>query len=257
MASIADIDPAVIARFTDLSAALGSRPAGRQLDAAAGYETMRLGAGNIDWNPSSPRWQAVYDHVRADLEADDEFLASLQTLQMQVRHDYLLAVASALREEDVTTILAYYDSPAGRRYEEFMWRLDAVFDPIKAPARPPTAEQARRYRRVLMMSHAMQSQLAAGPASTPAPRWLSHAPALDFVMRSHLTELESILAVYGDDLPAFAAFQKTPAAQGLFRAMGAAGPARTKAGSSAADQAAAGVRSRHEAQWRQLYSATP
>jgi hypothetical protein len=253
-ASDAYIDPAAIARFTDVSAHPASRPASRQLDGAAGYETMLLGAGNIDWNPTNPRWPAVYDHVRADFEAEQgDYLPSWRALHTQVKHDYLLAVARALREEDVAAILAYYDSPAGRRYEEFMWRIDAVFDPAKAPAPPPTAEQARRYRRALMMSHPMQSQLVAAP---PAQRWLAHAPALDLVMRSHLSELESIMAEYGDELPAFAAFQKTPAAQALFRAMGAAEPTRTKAAASAVDQAAAGVRSRHEAQWRRLYNAS-
>jgi hypothetical protein len=257
--SSAGIDPEMIARFTDVAADPGSHPVSRQLDGAAGYETMRLGGGNIDWNPSNPHWQVVYNHVRADLEAEQgTYLASLRPLQTQARDDYLLAVARGLREQDVAAIRAYYDSPVGRRYEEFMRRLDAVFVEVtEAPAPPPTAHQARLYRRVLMMSHTMQSQLAAGPTAPPAPRYFAHAPALDFALRSHLTELESILVEYGHDLPAFAAFQKTPATLALFRAMGAAGPTRDKAGASALNQAAAEVRSRHEAQWRLLYSATP
>lgn len=203
------------------------------LDSGAFRETQRLGQGRTDWTPQHPGWKAVYDRVRSDLERERAPITSAaEAERARVEGKFLVKIASSLSAADAHTILAYYDSAEGQRYQTFMQRIDrvmaegmmSVFQPSSPPPDRGALESAesQRYYEMLLMSDPIQT-VTAMPEAQKDPSGL---PALGMMaagaVASQPAEVKAILAEYSADLTAFASFQKTQAAQGLFKAMGLA-----------------------------------
>jgi hypothetical protein len=222
--------------------ALASRPAPieKVLESGAFRETLRLGQGKPDWNPRHPAWQAVHDRVRADLDTERPAIMSAIDADRprveELEHEQLLKIAAALAAADVRTILAYYDSGEGLRYQAFMQRIDSVaaegIASSVGAAAPPAglasaskadSQKSQRYLEMIRMSDTFQAMnaMADMPEAKMDP---SGSAALGIMaaaaVASHRPELEALRKEYSADLPGFAAFQKTPAAQRLFRVMG-------------------------------------
>jgi len=236
------------------------------LDTVARAETQRL--GSTDWSPSNPHWEPVYQQVRSDLEAEQQpIAASLREAGQAVGEGYIAAIATALSPQDAKTILDYYHSPEGQRYEQFMRRVDAVMVwkgvasiPREASSQPDTIpeQQRREYGEMLMLSHTYQGGLALTSAARAAHQDTSGSAAfaflVGFAIRDHQAEVAAIFADYREDLPAFSAFEKTPASQSLFRAMGQAmelSPQWSKPFHDALES----IGSRHRDAWKAVYAA--
>lgn len=242
----------------------------------AADETQRLGQNKTDWNPGNPRWQPVFDRIMADLGAElDPFKGPMGPQSPRWKQRYLTEVAGHLAVEDVATILAYYGTPEGQRYEAFMRRNDKLMgrgvpiflDPSRMPhqGEPPAGLQERDAMLMLEMFSVCHPLLAAEAARTRstflAPQ-ANQRPPEGFETLGYLAyvpvsvdpaEAVAIFGEYRNDLQTFAAFQKTNAAQDLVNAMAAAIITFPPPAASDYAQVMAAIRRKHEAQWQALY----
>jgi hypothetical protein len=234
------------------------------LDSVARDETQRL--GSTDWTPSHPKWAPLYHQVRSDLEAEQPaIVASLEAVQGATDH-WLAAIASGLSPQDLKAILAYYDSAEGQRYEQFIRRVDALMvqglasKPGDASSPPDTLSQQQQhdYTEMLMLSRTFLTALAFTSAAQAAHQDTSGfgamAALVGMALRFHQPEVAAVFAEYRDELPAFSAFEKTPAAQNLFKAMGQAWELTLQLGKpfSAALES---IRNKYRDRWMAAYAA--
>jgi hypothetical protein len=93
------------------------------LDQIANSETNLLDTNNKEWNSSNPKWKPIFDRIRTDLESVIPPI-TLNVELTNIEHNYKLDITSQLSKSDVDSILAYYDSPQGQRYQDFIHRID-------------------------------------------------------------------------------------------------------------------------------------
>jgi hypothetical protein len=266
------IDPASIARILGTESSPHADAQDRDtntkmLDGIAKLHTRLLDQGNPDWNASHPKWKLIFDHIRDDFEADmPAIITATKAAAPRIEHDYEIEIASQLSKADVDAILAYYNSPPGKRYEALMQRLDRVMNSGgaslftgDAPASSqPTPEQMQRYLRLLQLSHLFRSMMAVSEIDKAAHRDASGTAAISFMAaaaaRKNQAELETLSAEYADEISAFEVFEQTDASKHLYRAMGMAIPKlATKANPIA--EAINAVAQKHQNEWRALYRA--
>lgn len=209
------------------------------LNEVAFRETLRLGQGKPVWNPRHPGWKAVYDRVRADIETERPAIvraADAEKGRNAAREqEYLQTIASALSATDVRAILDYVDSAQGLRYQGFMQRIDGAIAGGMASslgfAAPPTdsapapeADSAKwqSFVEMIMMSHPYQAIIASPARAQDRSGMGALGTMAAAAIASRHAELDAILSEYSAELAGFKAFQKTPPAQSLFRAMGRA-----------------------------------
>jgi hypothetical protein len=100
---------------------------------------------NKEWNPSNPKWKSVFDHIHTDFEAEIPALRAASKKEDEGReHIYAVATAAQIAQPDVDTLIAFYKSPLGQQYQNFIKRIDPVTDLAKAEAQmrnPPPSQQ--------------------------------------------------------------------------------------------------------------------
>jgi hypothetical protein len=236
------------------------------LDNVARAETQRL--GGTDWSAANPHWEAVYHQVRSDLESEQPTIAaSLREAARASTDRFVAATAAALSPQDAKAILAYYDTAEGQRYEQFMRRVDVVMVwqgaasmPREASPQPQAISEQQRsdYSDMLMLSRTFQAELAFTSAARVAHQDTSGSAAfallVAWAIRLHQPEVAAIFSEYRDDLPAFSSFEKTPASQSLFRAMGQA-MQLTPQWSKPIHDALESMSGRHRDVWKAAYAA--
>jgi hypothetical protein len=266
------IDLASVARISGTESLLhaGAQDQGtnqKMLDGMAKAQTVLLDEGNPNWNASHPKWKLIFDHIRKDFEADGPaILSATKATISKLEHNYEAQIASQLSEADVDEIVAYYNSPQGKRYETFMQRVDRVMNSGGAslfardapPSSQPTPEQMQRYLQLLQLSHLFQSMMALSEIDKAAHRDTSGTAAIGFMAaaaaKKNQAEMETLSAEYGNDIPVFEVFEKTDASKHLFQAMGkATRKLATKANPIAA--AVNAVTRKHQDEWKALYRA--
>jgi hypothetical protein len=117
----------------------------------------------------------------------------------------------------------------------------------------------RDYVQMLLLSHVMQAGIAAQATAAAAHGDTSGFSGLGIMLgqaiRSHPAEVAALFAEYQADLPQFAAFEKTAAAQLLYYAMGDAIFLAKPPLSQPMTDVFAAVQHRHEKDWQALYQA--
>jgi hypothetical protein len=236
------------------------------LDTVAGSETKRLDQNNSDWNASSPEWKPVYDRIRADLESEKPSIIAAMNNELQAQE---ADIASQLSQSDVDAILAYYRTPEGQRYQEFMRRVDKILvagelafvkRDLQRTAARPSPDQMKRYFRMLQLSRMVQpiivsSQMA--EANHQGAEWYGSGDMIAFMGAAAINkspqELDTLDKAYAGDLAGFEAFTKSPPAQHLFAAMGQSMVNFAKTGQPA--DPIRTVVQKHESEWMALYRA--
>ena len=271
--SWAEVDTAVVAKILgeelSLSPEIDDEKSKKMLDTMSNSAAKLLDQNNKDWNASSPKWKTVYDRVHADLESEmPSILAAGKSQAQELLRACEADIASHLSQSDVDAILAYYGTPEGQRYQEFIRRVDKIMNLGAASftnlgnERPAatklTPEQTKQYVRMLMLSRLFQSILASSQiAKSPVQDTSGYGDYLGFAMglaaNKSQDELEALDKEYAGDLTGFEAFTKTDAAQHLFAAMGQA-MLRTAKINPLADSFKA-VFQKHESEWKALYLA--
>jgi len=217
-------------------------------------QTRQLGAGVRDWNAENPKWKPVYDHIRTDLENDLPTLpaadaaAYAEYRRCEAGKCYTQDIASNLQPADIDAILAYFDTPEGKRFQTFQQQIDSIYisglHPLKQRSLPQTAanssnkgqdsqansfptspEQMQRYLRMLNLSILVQSTKAIAGAAHSDKQDPSDNGLLFFMaaaMGRNKTKLEELDLQYRNDLPGFGAFNESDASQHFIEAMGKA-----------------------------------
>ncbi len=220
------------------------------------------------WSPENPKWKPVYDRVRADFEAEmPTITAAINETGQKANHDYAVDVAAQIAQSDVDTLLSYYKSSQGQRYQDFMNRVDQIANPAKDQATmhlsPPTQkiltpEQQDRCFRMLVLSHFLQGL---GPAMYDA-RFGDTVGSVHRWVDINQQEMAALDKKYAADLPDFEAFVKTDAYQGMLKATSAAIQTfRTQAKEQLnnnvdpARDALLAIRQKHENEWKAFYKA--
>jgi hypothetical protein len=238
------------------------------LDQLALEATRGLGKGNPYWKASNPQWTKVYQRVRAELGSEQtQIFSDLDKARQTAQTRLVAATAAELSAADLKTVLAYYETPEGRRFEAFMGRVDgitasALLGPppnSAADPPPPTPVQMRDYVQMLLLWRVMQAGIAAQATAAAAHGDTSGFSGLGIMLglaiRSHPAEVAALFAEYQSDLPQFAAFEKTAAAQQLYHAMGDAIFLAKPPLSQPMSDAFTAVELRHEKDWQALYQA--
>ena len=257
------VDPASIAVLLGEKepAAAPADPGNKRLiQGLANVATKSLDANNQDWTPSNPKWKTVYDHVHADFVK--EMPDTGHDMSGSIAHSYEQDIAMHVTQADIDAILAYYKTPQGRRYQDFLQRIDKVMgDGIThvgaaTTAEAPAPDDVERYSKMLTLSRVYQSMNAMLSNRPGQPHDASgYGPiglALAIIVRKSQPDLAAIYKDYAADLPAFESFNKTAAAQNLFAAMGAAIPDMMKNANPAA-KALATVEAKHKKEWQDFY----
>jgi TonB family protein len=236
------------------------------LDRIANYETRNLDPGNREWTVSSSKWKAVYDRIHADLESELPN-TTLQTNDLKRQQDYEDDIASHLSQSDVDSILAYYSTPEGQRYQGFKRRIDEIMaagvasslakEDVQSTAAWPAPEQAKQYARMLVLSHAAESimaqvQIAEAAGGDTSASTVLHIYVAGAIKKSP-QELGTLSREYENDLSGFEAFSKTAAAQHLFTAMAHAMFDSAKKNPLA--DSIIGVEQKHAGEWKAFYLA--
>ena len=207
----------------------------KMVDLLASSETKLLGQGDASWTPANPRWQPVFERVHADFEME---MPGIST----TGHDYEAIVASQMTQADMDSLLAYYKTPQGRRYQDFIKRINQIMGSGTASligvASPPSApaqlspDQQKRGVKMLMLSRAFQSIIAMSEMDKAAHRDTSGYGAISFVLAAAMNknpqELAALDQVYAGDLSDFEAFSKTDASRHLYQAIGVAAQKTTR-----------------------------
>lgn len=202
----------------------------KRLDSIANSETRNLDQNNKNWNVSSPKWKPVFDRIRADLEWElPNFITALQANPLKMQQDYVADIASHLSQSDVASILAYYSTPEGQRYQDFIRKIDKIMLSgvgvvlAKETAAWPAPEQAKQYGRMLTLSHLAQREMAQVQIAKAEGGDTSGSTAIAILavaaIKKSPQELEVLNGKYGNDLSGFEAFSGTGAAQHFFAAM--------------------------------------
>jgi len=234
------------------------------LDAFATIATSKLGHGDSSWNASNPKWSAVFDRVRDDLERDSPMLSSaVNSAFAAIANQYLGDVASEMQQSDVDKILSYYNSPEGRRYEAFRRSVDSMMasgltapvsrDKASSTANIPNPEQSAKYLRMLQLSAQFQSaQALARMNNDPSDNGVAFFAA--GAIARNAAELELLCRTYSDDLAKFEDFSKAEASQHLLRAVAIAGKKILTSLSNAFQATVDTVMKKHEAEWNAFYA---
>lgn len=268
----ADLEAVKRALGTSGTVSLSPTPAAsaRLVEVIAKQETVQLGRGDREWKPSNPRWAGVYAQVRADLEAEAPELSAELAAATQRFSDHLAdAVAAEMSESDVAAILAYYDTEQGKRYVALMSRLDSLLAGGLADAMPPTDLAAKaapaplaedrqtRLLEFMTLSRTMQAASAAQQVGTAMHADTSGLGGVAFLMalslRFHQEEVVALYTQYEPDIPAFTEFEKTPAAQNLFRAFGRVMFLSKQPPPVPVIEVISRVEERHQKAWQELY----
>jgi len=260
---------------------MGDENSKRLLDTMANAATKLLDQTNKDWNASSPQWKTIYGRVHADIDSEMPSIVAVIKNALKMQQAYETDIASHLSQSDVDAILAYYRTPGGQRYQEFMRRADkivplspddqvrAVLDPMSAAGVPslfskeaqqtatkPTPDEMSQYVRMLALSRMFQHTMALSQIAEAAHQDTTGYGGVGFIMglaiKWNQQELEALDKEYAGDLAGFEAFTKTDAAQRFFAATGQAMPHLAEK-NPLADSMVAVLK--HEGEWKALYLA--
>jgi len=231
----------------------------RLLSVVATIQTRQLGAfaGIKDWDEKNPKWKPIHDHIRADLEKDLPTLpaadaaAYAEYRRCEAGKCYAQEIASTLQPADVDAILAYFDTPEGKRFQAFQQQIDSIYSPgvlsvgalsLKPHSLPQTAathpnsgqdsnaesitpsdEQMQRFWRMLKQSVSFQSTKASTEIGKPAGSGnVVFRLFLNAAIDKNRAKLGQLDLQCRNDLPGFEAFMETDAARHLIEAMGKA-----------------------------------
>jgi len=268
--SWAEVDTAVVAKILgeELSRVpdIDDEKSKQMLNSLSNSATKLLDQNNKDWNPSSPKWKAIYDRVHADLESEMPSIRAAVTDQSRNRlQAYEANIAAHISQVDADAILAYYATPEGQRYQEFTGSVDKIVSVGAANFASPSAadkrqavakltdQQIQRYLRMLMLSRLYQAVATLSQTSHDPSAGGGIGFLLGPAIFKNYQELEALDEKYAGDFASFDAFTKTDAAQHFFAAMGRAMPLLSE-GNSVADSINA-VEQKHESEWKALYLA--
>jgi hypothetical protein len=248
------------------------------LETFAALELRVIAPNDPTWKRDNPRWVALFNVIRQDLNRDLQ-----PAIRAQMAENARLlddALASHLPAREVGQLLAFYRSGEGRRYMAFQQRLGVIqaqgmtqltvglvggaMEPGSSPRNLPSQKILDERRRLLANSwiSLLVRDLTSTVTST-APRSDSQDEAimgsmLDVIAKTHGPELDALQREYGSDLPHFDAFQEAPAVKSLISAFkviakqtAAGRPGTPDAFKAALDRSIAA----HTASWKTAYEA--
>ncbi len=235
------------------------------LDKIADSETSLLDKNNKNWNSSNSNWGFIFDRVHGDLESGMP-LATINSELEKIRHSYEKDIASNLSKSDVNTMLAYYDSSQGKRYQDFMQRIDRIMNSgmatLLAPKQIPssqnnlTPDQINMYMKLLQMSQPFQMTMALAEIANAEHRDASGYGAIGFLagvaIKANQLELETLSKKYANDIPSFEAFSKTESSHHFYIAMGKA-VERLGGNSIPIGNLIQSVEQKHKNEWMSLF----
>jgi hypothetical protein len=243
---------------------------GKLLDEIASSATRQLGQGNSVWNKSSPKWRAVFNRVRADIEEDKPAVTSgVQSENAARTRSYIRDIASEMHRADVSEILSYVDSPQGKRYTAFLGSMDVIMasgmtavvrKDIDIASSTVTAnklspEQRKQCLRLIQLSRVFQYMIAMKQINASDDGVVLHIFVLAAIAKN-MDGLDSLYRTYANDLPEFEAFNKTEPCQHLFRALAIASGNTVKRPIISPFSAPVALEmKRHGAEWKALYAA--
>jgi hypothetical protein len=244
------------------------------------------GAGIKDWDEKNPKWKPIYDHIRADLEEDLPTLpaaaaaAYAEDRRCEAGKCYAQDIASNLQPADVDAILAYFDTPEGKRFQAFQQQIGSMYvtgllslvphslpqtaadhpnnrQDSQAGSIPPTSEQIQRCLRMLRLSILVQSTKAMIESARSGKQDTSDDVSMFFLgaaVARNKTKLEQLDLQYRNDLPGFEAFSETNASRHFIEAMRRA-HAKSVSRTMSTLEGLQGIAKKHLLEWRALFKA--
>jgi ankyrin repeat protein len=232
------VSPEVLA-LARIVRGLGGEDQRQSFDIFAALRMRMIAPDDPGWNRSNPRWMALFNTVKQDLQRDLE--PALQASGTKALGDLAAALESHLAAGEVGQLLAFYRSDKGQRYSAFQQRVGAIqaqgisqltVGLVGAGAIPsardaPSKERLDARRRVLgdswislMVPDALSSLPGRGAQMSDPKSFLSSMS--DVIAKTHGPELDALEQEYASDLSQFEAFHQSPAARSLLSAMRAA-----------------------------------
>jgi len=255
----------------------------------ATIQTRQLGAfaGIKDWDKMNPKWKPLHDHIRADLEKDLPTLPAAAAAayaeygRCEAGKCFEQDVASNLQPTDVDAILAYFDTPEGKRFQAFQQQIGAIYlsgvvsltqhslqqiaakrpnngQDSQAESLPTSAEQKLRFMKMLMLSIFFQSTKAGIDSKFPGSQDASRDEVFGFylvaAMNRNETKLNELDLQYRNDLPGFETFTESNASRHLIESMAKAN-AKSVNRTMSALEGLEGIANRRLQEWKALFKA--
>ena len=260
------------------------------LSVVANAQTRQLSAGTgiKDWDKKNPKWKPIYDHIRADIEKDlpnlpaDAAAAYAESSRCENGKCYVQEIASNLQPADVDAILAYFDTPEGKRFQAFQQQISSIVtsgllslvppslglteakkliigQDSQAESTPLSAEQSHSFLRMLLLSILFQSTKATALTGKSGKQdvqddGLVFSLELGAAMNMNKTKLADLDLQYRNDLPSFETFTEADASRHFIEAMGIAG-AKSASRTRLALAGLQGIANKHQQEWRVLFKA--
>jgi hypothetical protein len=255
----------------------------------ATIQTRQLGAfaGIKDWDEKNPKWKPIRDRIRADLEKDLPTLpaaaaaAYAEWERCEAAKCYAQDIASNLQPTDVEAILAYFDTPEGKRFQTFQQEIGSIYgagivsfmpprlqqtaamhpnngQDSQAKSIPPSAEQMQRFLRMLKLSILFQSTKAATEVGKSGKQDSSGGEVFALFMAAAINKnkakLEELDLQYRNDLAGFEVFSETDASRHFIEALAKA-DAKSDSRMKSALEVLQGIANKHQQEWRVLLKA--
>jgi hypothetical protein len=249
---------------------------------------LGVGAGIKDWDKKNPKWKPIHDRIRSDLE---KYLPTLPAAaassyaeysRCEVGKCYEQDIASNMQPADVDAILAYFDTPEGKRFQSFQQQIGSIFlsgilaitqpslsqiaakspnneQESQAKSIPLSAEQKLRFMKMLTLSLSFQSTKAMIEDTKSGKQDPSSAgEVFVFYMAAAMSrnekKLEEMDLQYRNDLPGFKVFTETDALRHFIEAMGKA-DAKSVTRTRSALEGLQGIANMHQQEWKVLFKA--
>jgi hypothetical protein len=257
------------------------------LGVVATIQTRRLGMGDKNWDEKNPKWKPIRDRIRADLEKDLPTLpaaaaaAYAEWERCEAAKCYAQDIASNLQPTDVEAILAYFDTPEGKRFQTFQQEIGSIYgagivsfmpprlqqtaamhpnngQDSQAKSIPPSAEQMQRFLRMLKLSILFQSTKAATEVGKSGKQDSSGGEVFALFMAAAINKnkakLEELDLQYRNDLAGFEVFSETDASRHFIEALAKA-DAKSDSRMKSALEVLQGIANKHQQEWRVLLKA--
>jgi hypothetical protein len=217
------------ARILDLLRIAPSEPESfvlqQTVDAAAPDLVLALDPDNVTWTPANPKWHSVLEFVKADLRRDVQ--TALRRSTAEIAQVTAQQFASRAEESDLDAVLKFLGSADGPRYialqsQVRQIRYDALSsllaqEPMPAEA-PPSEATLRRRHEVLSLN--LDYRIARdGGGPPPVDLAVGAAAVSEYSARHDGLALDALGDDYESYLPQFRAFNDSPTAKKLFRAL--------------------------------------
>jgi hypothetical protein len=251
------------ARILDLLRIAPSEPEGfvlqRTVDDAAPDLVLALDPDNVTWTPANGKWHSVLEFVKADLRRDVQ--TALRRSTADIAQVTAQQFAARAEEPDLDAVLKFLASGDGPRYIALQSQVRQIrYDALGSllaqepmPDEAPPSEAVLR-RRQDLLSLNLEYRIARDGGGPPsADLAVGSAAVSEYSARHDGLALDALAEEYEPYLPQFHAFNDSPTAKKLFRALEPAVRTYTALSSTATTDFAQNELDTYFLRWRAVY----